>query len=109
MKLQELADKLELKSMTKVFDKEVSGVYISDMVSDVIANAQAANLLVTIQIHNNVIAAANLVDISGIVVTQGKTPAEDVVKMAEKAEITIFSTPLNRWQIATRLYEAGIR
>ena len=55
------------------------------------------------------IAAANLVDICAIVVTQGKTPAEDVVKMAEKAEIPIFTTGLTRWQVATRLYEAGIR
>ena len=109
MKLKELAEKLELKCVTRSFDKEISGVYISDMVSDVIANAKAGNLLVTVQIHNNVIAAANLVDLSGIVVTQGKLPADDVVKMAEKAEIPIFSTDLNRWQVATKLYEAGIR
>jgi predicted transcriptional regulator len=109
MKLQELAEKLDLKPATKAFDREVSGVYISDMVSDVIANAKAGNLLVTVQIHNNVIAAANLVDICGIVVTQGKQPTEDVVKMAEKAEITIYTTALNRWQVATKLYEAGVR
>jgi predicted transcriptional regulator len=109
MKLSELAEKLELKSVTALFDKEISGVYISDMVSDVIANAKPGNLLVTVQIHNNVVAAANLVDISGIVVTQGKLPADDVVKMAEKAEIPIFTTDLNRWQVATKLYEAGIR
>jgi hypothetical protein len=29
--------------------------------------------------------------------------------MAEKAEISIFSTDLNRWQVATKLYEAGVR
>jgi hypothetical protein len=92
-----------------MFDRDVSGVYISDMVSDVIANAKAGDLLVTVQIHSNVIAAANLVDICGIVVTQEKLPTEDVVRMAEKASITIFSTSLNRWQMATRLYEAGIR
>ena len=109
MKLLDLAEKLELKRVTEPFDKEITGVYISDMVSDVIANAKPGNLLVTVQIHNNVIAAANLVDISGIVVTQGKLPADDVVKMAEKAEIPIYSTTLNRWQMATRLYEAGIR
>ena len=109
MKLKDLADKLELKSATKAFDKDVTGVYISDMVSDVIANAKAGDLLVTVQIHGNVIAAANLVDICGIVVTQGKAPAEDVVQMAEKAEIPIFTTGLTRWQVATRLYEAGIR
>jgi predicted transcriptional regulator len=109
MKLQELGEKLELKAVTQVFGRDVTGVYISDMVSDVIANAKAGDLLVTVQIHNNVIAAANLVDICGIVVTQGKLPTEDVVKMAEKAKLTIFSTSLNRWQMATKLYEAGIR
>ena len=109
MKLQELGDKLELKPVTQVFDRDVTGVYISDMVSDVIANAKAGDLLVTVQLHNNVIAAANLVDICGIVATQGKLPTEDVVKMAEKAKISIFSTGLTRWQMATKLYEAGVR
>ncbi|MHB8078361.1 MAG: DRTGG domain-containing protein [Candidatus Krumholzibacteriia bacterium] len=109
MKLSELAGKLDLQGVTAVFDKEITGVYMSDMVSDVIANAQAGNLLVTLQVHSNVIAAANLVDLAGIVVTQGKRPPEDVVKMAEKAKITLFTTDLNRWQVATKLYEAGVR
>lgn len=109
MKLQDLGEKLQLKAVTKVFDRDITGVYISDMVSDVIANAKAGNLLVTVQIHSNVIAAANLVDLAAIVVTQGKLPMDDVVKMAEKAEITIFSTTLDRWKVATGLYEAGIR
>ena len=109
MRVQEIVDRLELKAVTKVFDKEVTGVYISDMVSDIIANAKAGNLLVTVQIHNNVIAAANLVDIGAIIVTQGKLPSDDVVKMAEKAQISVLSTGLNRWQVATRLYETGIR
>jgi predicted transcriptional regulator len=109
MKVQEIVDRLELKAMTRVFDKEVTGVYISDMVSDIIANAQAGNLLVTVQIHNNVIAATNLVDIPAIIVTQGKLPTDDVVKMAEKAQISVLSTGLTRWQVATKLYEAGIR
>ncbi len=110
MKLHEIAEKLELKPLTKdLYDKDVTGVYISDMVSDVIAHAQAGHLLVTAQFHNNVIAAANLVDVAAIIVTQGKTPAEDVVKMAEKVELAVFATPLSRWQVATRLYEVGLR
>lgn len=109
MKLSDLAGKLDLKGITAVFDKEITGVYMSDMVSDVIANAQAGNLLVTLQVHSNVIAAANLVDLAGIVVTQGKRPPEDVARMAEKAKISLFTTDLNRWQVATKLYEAGVR
>jgi hypothetical protein len=109
MKLQQIADKLELEKLTPVFDKEVTGVYISDMVSDVIANAKAGNLLVTVQVHANALAAANLVDVCGIVVAQGKRPADDVIRMAVKAEISIFATALSRWQVATKLYEAGLR
>src|SRR5512142_349935 len=109
MTTKELAERLALKGLTKLYEKPVSGVYISDMVSDGIANAKAGNLLVTVQIHNNVIAAANLVDVAAIVVTQGKKPTDDVAKMAEKAQISVLSTDLNRWQVATRLYEAGIR
>ena len=108
-KVDDRATKLEIKNLTRVFDREVTGVYISDMVSDVIANARAGNLLVTVQVHANALAAANLVDICGIVVAQGKLPAEDVLKMAERHEISIFTTDLNRWQLATRLYEAGVR
>jgi hypothetical protein len=109
MKVQELAERLELKPATKIFDRDVTGVYISDMVSDVIANAKAGDLLVTAQAHGNVIAAANLIDTCAIVITQGKALGDDVVKMAEKAEISVFTTALNRWQMATKLYEAGIR
>jgi predicted transcriptional regulator len=104
-----LAERLELKGLTKVFEKPVTGVYISDMVSDVIANARAGNVLITLQVHNNVIAAANLVDMSAIVLTRGRVPAPEAVTLAEKAEISIFSTALDSWQVATRLYEAGIR
>ncbi len=109
MTTKELAERLELKGLTRVFEKPVSGVYISDMVSDVIANAKAGNILVTLQVHNNVIAAANLVDLAAIVLTRGRTLPADAVTLAEKAEIPVFSTEMDSWQVATRLYEAGVR
>jgi predicted transcriptional regulator len=109
MTTKELAERLELKGLTRMFDKPVTGVYISDMVSDVIANAKAGNVLVTLQVHNNVIAAANLVDVSAIVLTRGRVPAPEAITLAERAEIPIFTTALDSWQVATKLYEAGIR
>lgn len=109
MKLQEIASRLELEVLTPFFDKEVKGVYISDNLSEVIANAQQGHLLVTGQVHNNALAAANLVEISAILVAQGKRPTEDVLKMAVKTQIPVLMTPLNRWQVATKLYEAGVR
>ncbi len=109
MTTKELAARLELKGLTRMYEKPISGVYISDMVSDVIANAKAGNVLVTLQVHNNVIAAANLVDVSAIVLTRGRTLPAEAVSLAEKAEIPVFSTGMDSWQVATRLYEAGVR
>lgn len=109
MTVKELGERLELKALTNLFEKPVTGVYISDMVSDVIANARAGNVLVTLQVHNNVIAAANLVDVAAIVLTRGRAPSGEAVSLAEKAEITVFTTGLDSWQVATKLYEAGIR
>ncbi len=109
MTTKELAARLELKGLTKLYEKPINGVYISDMVSDVIANAKAGNVLITLQVHNNVIAAANLVDVAAIVLTRGRTLPADAVTLAERAEIPVFSTNMDSWQVATRLYEAGIR
>jgi predicted transcriptional regulator len=109
MTLKDLAEKLQLKALNTLTDKPVTGVYISDMVSDVIANAKPGNLLVTVQVHNNVIAAANLVDVSGIVLTRGRKPADDMVALAEKAGIPVLLTDLNSWQVASMLFEAGLR
>ena len=109
MTIKELSEKLRLKALNTVADKSVTGVYISDMVSDVIANAKPGNVLVTVQVHNNVIAAANLVDVSGIILTRGRTPAEDMVALAEKAGIPVLVTDLNSWQVASMLFEAGLR
>jgi predicted transcriptional regulator len=109
MTTKDVAERLELTGLTKLFDKPVTGVYISDMVSDVIAHAKAGNVLVTLQVHSNVIAAANLVDLAAIVLTKGRAPAPEAAALAEKAEISLFTTPMDSWQVATRLYEAGIR
>ncbi len=109
MRVSELVKQGDFKTFNDPGDKEIKGVYISDMVSDVIANAKAGNLLVTVQVHANVLAAANLVDVAAIILAQGKQPAEDIVRMAAKHEIAIFTTALNRWQVATKLYEIGLR
>jgi predicted transcriptional regulator len=109
MKLTEIGQRLGLENLTPVTDKDVDGVYLSDMISDVVANAKPGNLLVTGQVHANVVAAANLVDVCGVVIAKGKRPTEEVLQMAAKASITIFSTEMDRWEIASKLYETGIR
>jgi hypothetical protein len=108
MTVAELKDKLELKPLNDLYDKEIDGVFISDMVSDVMAGAKPGALWVTTQSHKNVVAAANLVDICAVVVTRGKPVPDETLEMATRAELTVFSTKLETYDFVGKLHKAGL-
>ena len=109
MRVSELAEKAGLKSLNEYNDKDVEGVYISDMVSDIITGAKANGILVTLQTHKSLIAAANLADVAAVVFVRGKKPAGDVVELATKAGIGLFVTDIDTWSFAVKLNELGIK
>ncbi len=108
MKLAELNEKANLNLINELFDRDIEGVYISDMVSDIVAGAGANSLLVTIQTHKNLIATANLVDVAAIVFVRDKKPLDDVIELANRAKISLFSTDLDSWALAVKLHEIGV-
>ena len=109
MKVSELAEKAGLDSLNEFKDRDIEGVYISDMVSDIITGAKANGILVTLQTHKSLIAAANLVDVAAVVFVRGKKPADDVIELAKKAGIGLFVSDVDTWSFATKLNELGIR
>ncbi|MGQ9603224.1 MAG: DRTGG domain-containing protein [bacterium] len=109
MTVKQLQQQLGLKAVNEVSDKNIEGVFVSDMVSDVMAGAKAGNIWVTVQTHKNVIAAANLIDIPAIVIVRDKQIPQDTIEMANKVGITIFTSPLDSYSLAVRLYQAGIK
>jgi len=109
MKVSELMKKTGLKAINQIEDKEIESVYISDMVSDIITGAKANSILVTLQTHKSLIAAANLVDVAMIVFVKGKKPADDVVELATKAGIALFTSELDAWAFAKKLAELGLK
>lgn len=109
MKLSEIQEKLEITPLTDVQDSEIDGVFISDMVSDIVAGATAGNILVTIQTHKNLIATANLVDVPAIIFVRDKKPAEDVIELANRVKISLFTTDMDAWKLAIKLHELGLQ
>lgn len=108
MKLQEIIDNLSLKVLTLIEDRDITGVFISDMLSDVMSNAQSGNLWVTGQAHKNIVSAANLIDISAIIVTRNKQVPEDTIELANRYHVAILSSPLSTFKLTSKLIEAGI-
>ena len=109
MKVSQLAAKAGLNSLSEYEDREADGVYISDMVSDIITGARANNVLVTLQTHKSLIAAANLVDVAAVVFARGRRPSEDTVQLARNAGIALFVTDADTWSFAVKLNEIGIK
>ena len=84
MKISEIAEKTGLKAINDYGDREVESVYISDMVSDLITSAKRNSILITLQTHKSLIAAASVVAAAMIVIVKGRRPSDDVVELADE-------------------------
>ena len=109
MRISEVVERTGLESLNAWEDADVTGVYISDMVSDIITGAQNGCVLVTLQTHKSLVAAANLVDAAMVVVAHGKRPGDDVVELADRAGLALFSSPDDTWTYALKLFDLGMR
>ena len=109
MKLKDIVENLSLNVLTDFDNKEVTGVYISDMLSDVMNKAQAGNLWVTIQTHKNIVAAANLIDISAVIVSQGTKVPEETIALANRYNVVILGSEDSTFALGGKLYQIGIK
>ena len=111
MKLEEISERLnlEVKSASGKLDNEVTGGYVSDLLSDVIANAKEGDIWITLQVHENIVAVASLNELAGIVLINERKPYEDTLIKAEKENIPILLSKLSAFELVGRLYELGIR
>lgn len=110
MTVMEICDRLDLKPITGEcgLDREVSGAYICDLLSWVMAHAQKGDVWITIQSHSNTIAVASLLELSCIIICEDAEVEEDTVKKAIDEEIPVLSSAKSAFELAKGLIEAGI-
>lgn len=84
--------------------KDVTGCYISDLLSDVMANSKDHELWITLQTHPNIVAVAVIKGISGVIITNGRNPEPDTVKKAEAENVTVMTTTHATFDVAGPLY-----
>lgn len=111
MKLKDLAKDLNLIVHVgkDLLDREVTGGYASDLLSDVLTNACKGNLWVTMQIHPNVLAVASAKDLSAIIIVNGRKPEPETLRKAEQKKIPILGSPWSTYKVVGRLYELGVK
>ncbi|RMG05172.1 MAG: serine kinase [Nitrospirae bacterium] len=106
MRLSEISSALEMEEITDVAQDslEVKTGYVSDLLSDVMANAEEGSLWITLQTHLNIIAVATMRRVAGILIVNGRRPDEETVSRARAERVPIFITSLSAFEAAGRLY-----
>jgi len=106
MKVSDLVKELDLTvySGESGLDKEVTGGYSSDLLSDVMGNADEGQVWITLQVHKNIMAVALLKEIAAIILVKGLIPEDDVKEISNQKEIPVLGTSLDAFTLAGRIY-----
>jgi hypothetical protein len=113
MRLEQIVAELGLAGLTPELDEagqaEVERGYASDLLSDVLAHAPTGGLLVTLQVHLNVVAVASHAELAAVVFAAGRRPGDDVVRKAVEEGVALYVAKADTFDVVGRLYGLGVR
>jgi len=107
MTVQELVKTLDLEVLTGDINlgEKIEAGYVSDLLSDVIANAPENSAWVTVQRHINILGVAKLRNIVAIVTPRSLKIENEVVERARAEGVALLRTGYSAFQITGQLYE----
>jgi hypothetical protein len=88
--------------------RQLAGGHVSDLLSEVIANAGEGFLWVTLQRHVNVVAVAELKQLACVVLVDGRRPEPEALERAQSEGLPIISTALGAWEAVGILHARGL-
>ena len=87
-------------------DREVTGVYIGDLLSWVMGRATSGDAWITIMSNRNIAAVATLADTACVILAEGVQPDEGVAELAEQKGINLLLSAVSAYETALRLRDA---
>lgn len=84
-------------------DREVTGVYIGDLLSWVMGRAGADQAWITIMSNRNVVAVATLADTACILLAEGVLPDDGVAALAAEKGINLLTSQQGAYETALAL------
>jgi len=107
MTVKDLVDKYDFRIFAgeKGLEKKVKGGYVSDLLSDVMGNAEKDQLWLTLQTHKNVMAIASLKDLAGVLLVNGSEPEPGMMEMANAEGIPVLGSNLPCFETTGKIFE----
>lgn len=107
MKVSELVKELNLTvfSGSGGLCREITGGYVSDLLSDVIDNASKGEVWITLQTHRNVVAIACQKELACILLVSSLAPEQSTIDHSNEEGIPVLGTSLSTFEIAGLLFQ----
>lgn len=111
MKIDEVIDLLDLTiaAGTTEMSEPITGGYASDLLSNVMGQAEPGMIWVTMQGHQNIAAVASLIGLAAVVVAGDAPIEEDTLVKAQKNDVLLLKTKLSAYDVIGKLYALGIK
>ncbi|WP_396170211.1 hypothetical protein [Flavobacterium sp.] len=106
MNIKDVINQLELTVHcgNNGIENEVIGGYTSDLLSDVMGNAQAGTIWITLQTHKNVMAIASLKDLAAVILVRDLKPDPDMAEQSHSEGIPVLGTSKSAFEISGALF-----
>ena len=110
MKLRDLVEALNLvvKTGENLLEREVTGGYAGDLLSDVLAHSRQGHIWITLHTHPNIVAVASSKELAGIIIVSGRAPDEATLRKADEENVAIMISSLSTYNVVCRLCELGV-
>ena len=110
MQLSEIKTILDAKVLSgeEHLDREVQAACGSDLMSDVLAYVKNQSVLLTGLLNPQVIRTAEMMDMCCVIIVRGKTPDDNLIKLAGDKEIVLMTTNYAMYPACGRLYSRGL-
>jgi len=111
MIIRKLAEHLGLKASAgeNGLDRQITGGYCGDLLSDVMSKAPEGCIWLTVQTHQNIVAVAVLRKIAAIVITGGNLPDKQTREKADQERIPILLCSDSGFDLAAKISELKMR
>ena len=104
MTVEEYANKMNMEILTgKIgLGKQISGMYICDLLSWVMSHARKGEAWITVLTNLNVVAVALLTEVSCVIIPEGIGVEDQTINKAISEEIPILRSNLNSYHISKK-------
>lgn len=110
MQVREFVEKtgFQVYASEEALEKEISGVFVGDLLSWVMGNCEPDQVWVTVQSHLNIVAVSALKEISCLVIAHNAEVEQETIDKAIEENIAICTSDLSAYEICKKCAELGL-